>query len=589
MRPFRNEHRLAVSGTTKRARQSRHFQPRVDDLEHRCLLSTAVVEILNQSTYNITANFRWSPSSSWSSFSERPGQGMLFWVSSSGALTPQVLYNSTTASNSQTICTLVQGYGVWNGTGTPPTSAARLYEFMNTSNGVQLYYAPPAPPVAPSFSATAVSGSQVNLSWGGVANVDNYYVDEWMNGAWVQIANLGGGSTSYTVNGLNSGTTYYFTVGAANASGTSWANYQNVTTLTGGGSNEPTTDSGVTYSPVTGSLFGSNGPSYLDVHQGTVGDCWLMASLAEVAARNPQDIINMFAYKGTTSMNGATVGVYSVRFYNNAGAAVYVTVDTELPNGGTYYDHVSNGILWVALAEKAYAEANGAGYVTTGNMGNNSYSALNGGWPSWALQAITGKPASSFVINPSNIASAWKAGQLIVLGTSPNAGDNLIVGDSQGTHAYAMINYNASSGNPFELYNPWGMSSVVGHQVSFKGHMVYDGPFWINSVLIAQDFANQFTGAGTAPLMVCPGMSSQDSIARNPGNSAGPASAHMPAGILVSRQHPTAASATDVDRSVRAFPTRLLAQAERPWKELVRGIGLRSTRTKMSLDLGHLG
>ena len=117
-------------------------------------------------------------------------------------------------------------------------------------------------------------------------------------------------------------------------------------------------------------------------------------------------------------------------------------------------------------------------------MGSDSYAALNGGYPSWALQAITGKSASDFSINPTNIAAAWNAGQLIVLGSSPNAGDNLIVGDSQGTHAYAVVNYNASSSTPFELYNPWGLSSVVGHTSTFNGHQVYDGPFWFGSSLI---------------------------------------------------------------------------------------------------------
>ena len=60
-------------------------------------------------------------------------------------------------------------------------------------------------------------------------------------------------------------------------------------------------------------------PSYLDVEQGAVGDCWLLASLAEVAARDPQDIKNMFAYDGTTLDNGSTVGLYSVRFFSTDG------------------------------------------------------------------------------------------------------------------------------------------------------------------------------------------------------------------------------------------------------------------------------
>ena len=100
-----------------------------------------------------------------------------------------------------------------------------------------------------------------------------------------------------------------------------------------------------------------------------MGDCWLIASLAEVAARDPQDIKNMFTYDGTTVDNGATVGLYSVRFFSSNGTAFDVEVDTELPAAGEYYDFVANGlgtqVLWVALAEKAYAEANSVGFVTT--------------------------------------------------------------------------------------------------------------------------------------------------------------------------------------------------------------------------------
>ena len=195
-----------------------------------------------------------------------------------------------------------------------------------------------------------------------------------------------------------------------------------------------------------------------------------MASLAEVAARDPAEIQGMFTAAGTTVENGTVVSLYSVRFYNSAGSAQYLTVDTELPSGGTYYDQVENGVLWAALAEKAYAQANGASIVTSGNVGSDAYAALNLGQPSWALQAITGKSATSFSVNPSNIAAAWTAGQLIVLGSSSNASDNLIVGDANETHAYAMVGYSASSSTPFELYNPWGISSVVGSTFSWNGH-----------------------------------------------------------------------------------------------------------------------
>jgi hypothetical protein len=250
----------------------------------------------------------------------------------------------------------------------------------------------------------------------------------------------------------------------------------------------------VDYSPAPANtpLFNSGGPSYLDVRQGAVGDCWLEASLAEVAARDPQDIRNMFTYDGTTVDNGATVGLYTVRFFNTNGVAVYVQVDTELPDGGEYYDHVANDLgtqaLWVALAEKAYAEANSLGYVTTGHEGQDSYGALNNGDPAWALQAITGKSASDYSINPTNIAAAWNAGNLIVLWTG-NPPSSYIVG----SHCYAVVGYNASSSQPFELFNPWGTDSSTATPSEPAWAPGYSGTiyglFWENAAFVSQNFA----------------------------------------------------------------------------------------------------
>ena len=220
-----------------------------------------------------------------------------------------------------------------------------------------------------------------------------------------------------------------------------------------------------------------------------MGDCWLMASLAEVAARDPADIRNMFTAAGTTMENGSVVNLYNVRLFNSNGVAGYFTVDTELPGGGSYYDQVTNGVLWVALAEKAYAEANGTNWVATSNEGSDSYDALNGGWPSWALQAITGKSAGDYSLNPTNIAAAWNAGDFIVLCSSSTPTSSNIVGD----HAYAMVNYTASSNMPFEVYNPWGINTAASAGVY--------GLFNANATFLSQNYDVQSFGTGAAGRM----------------------------------------------------------------------------------------
>ncbi len=356
------------------------------------------------------------------------------------------------------------------------------------------------PPAAPTLTATPYSASQINLTWTADFNASTYVVDEWIStrpilrasapdlklpvlglGHWAQIASLGSGATSYQVSGLSVLTTYQFEVIAENAYGSGTSKAVSATTLV----DHPAADTA--YSNVSGTLFGKNGPVYTDVEQGAMGDCWLLASLAEVAARDPQDIRNMFTSDGTAMENGTKVGLYTVRFFDN-GVAKYVVVDTELPSGGTYYDQPQNGVLWVALAEKAYAEANGQGYVTTGNPGSDSYAALNDGWPSWALGAITGKPAGDYAINPSNIVSAWDSGQLVCLCTSTPVSQYIVA-----SHCYALVNYNASSSQPFEVYNPWGITAS-----GYVPEGGYYGLFTANSAFISQNFTTNSFGTGAA-------------------------------------------------------------------------------------------
>jgi hypothetical protein len=282
------------------------------------------------------------------------------------------------------------------------------------------------------------------------------------------------------------------------------------------------------YSPANGTLFGvdaagnSMPPSYLDVRQGGLGDCWLLASLAEVAARAPQDITSMFSYAGTTNVDGYQVSLYNVRFYDSLGVAHTVTVDTELPQGGSSYARPVGGsravngstspVLWVALAEKAYAQANGQGFVSSSNVGSDSYSALNGGWPAWALQAITGNQATwssgiqinsvgnltaaSYTIGPDATASAWNAGDLVVLCTFAPSSPYIVP-----THCYALVNYSPPGydpfnvSTPFELYNPWG-TDANGWAPGNSGTKY--GLFWASAGFLMQNFTSQSFVADSA-------------------------------------------------------------------------------------------
>jgi calpain family cysteine protease len=183
-----------------------------------------------------------------------------------------------------------------------------------------------------------------------------------------------------------------------------------------------------------------------------------------VAARAPGYLQGMFTYDGTAPLNGATVGVWTVRFFHN-GVADYVTVNTALPDGGSYYDSITSlnpdgttsTQLWAALAEKAYAQENESGWIGTSSPGVNSYQALNIGWPSWALQALTGLPTTDIAVTGANVADAWTGGKLIALGTVSSPASSTLVPD----HAYAVVDYDPSSSSPFVLYNPWGLNGLT--------------------------------------------------------------------------------------------------------------------------------
>jgi fibronectin type III domain protein len=88
---------------------------------------------------------------------------------------------------------------------------------------------PPAP-TAPTWHATAVSTSQINLSWNQVPNATSYVIEEFTAKGWSVIASTTG--TSYAVTGLRPNTSYWFDIAALNASGTVWGNPYYATTLT---------------------------------------------------------------------------------------------------------------------------------------------------------------------------------------------------------------------------------------------------------------------------------------------------------------------------------------------------------------------
>ncbi len=211
----------------------------------------------------------------------------------------------------------------------------------------------------------------------------------------------------------------------------------------------PTASSDTIYRRARGSLF-QGGISYRDIDQGNVGDCYLLASLAGTAFRSTSRIRNMF-------INNRD-GTYTVRFYKN-GVADYVTVNRYLPvyrsgsnrnrfyyanrdSGRLYNDNANE--LWVALAEKAYAQINESRWI--GQDNTNTYAGISGGTLA-AISHITGLSNTGYVspFNTSELVRAYNANRITYL--------------SDGGHAYTLVGHNSSKGL-FRVYNPWGRTET---------------------------------------------------------------------------------------------------------------------------------
>jgi hypothetical protein len=262
--------------------------------------------------------------------------------------------------------------------------------------------------------------------------------------------------TEYVVLGSNANGMYQGQILGNLAAGSSTAQLTNLVNKWFLGLDRPTASG--TYRQIAGQLF-VDGPSNTDVRQGQVGDCYLVASLAEAALVDPAIITSMFIVNGD--------GTYTVTFYNY-GQAEYVTVDSFLSTNGSgnlifagrgqHYLDAGNE-LWVALAEKAYVQANQFGWIRPGLPGNgqNAYSAIDGGYIATALGHVSGQTTIAFAsastaANFTTMVNAFDAGELVAFAskstTAPGSG---IVG----AHAYAVVGYDLTA-QTVTLYNPWG-------------------------------------------------------------------------------------------------------------------------------------
>ena len=192
-----------------------------------------------------------------------------------------------------------------------------------------------------SLAATAVSGSQVNLSWAGNAgnaNIVGYTVATSTNNSFTGATYdyvAGAGSTSFSKTGLTSGTTYYFAVKAEGTSDPYDSAFTAFVTATPGTSSVPNPPSGLSASAVSSSRIDL---SWTDNSTNETGFELKRATDSAFT----QNVVWIGNIQGTTYSNvglaASTTYHYKVRAEGTAGKSAYsnaVSATTgSAPTGG---------------------------------------------------------------------------------------------------------------------------------------------------------------------------------------------------------------------------------------------------------------
>jgi hypothetical protein len=198
-----------------------------------------------------------------------------------------------------------------------------------------------------------------------------------------------------------------------------------------------------------------DGPEYNDIRQGSLGDCYFLASLASLADTDPNILRQMIAPMGD--------GTFVVRFYEN-GSPTYIRIDGDLPGSGftTRYAKITpDGESWVALAEKAYAQF---------RTRENSYASLEGGWMDPVYRAVTGQATARYYAAGANM-GVWMADQLAA-GHALSAGtwSNPTAGPVVGLHAYQVKGVEIAADQTYvTVYNPWGFDGAMADSTPSDG------------------------------------------------------------------------------------------------------------------------
>jgi fibronectin type III domain protein/beta-propeller repeat-containing protein len=185
-----------------------------------------------------------------------------------------------------------------------------------------------------SLSATAISGSQINLAWVDNSNNENGFEIERttvLSGPWTKIATTGAGVKSYANTGLSGSITYYYRVRAYKTGGSSFSAYSNTANATTLAS-VPNAPNPLTATAVSASQINlswadnSSNESGFKIERATSsGGPW---SYIATTGTNTTSYWN-------TGLSASTRYYYRARAYNTAGDSAYSNTASATTTNGT--------------------------------------------------------------------------------------------------------------------------------------------------------------------------------------------------------------------------------------------------------------
>ena len=230
-------------------------------------------------------------------------------------------------------------------------------------------------------------------------------------------------------------------------------------------------------------LFLPGEPNIEEIHQGPVGDCYLMSPIAALVNSNPQAIRSMIHPSGD--------GGYDVAFGN--GTTIHVSPLTEADMAVPGLRKSSGHGIWLSVLQKAYSQIKGAqarakhGSTYTDDMTEGEI--LGGGSSAAIINLLTGHQPRNLITRPQAGENAMQATARVsamltrlsdakkVMTTSAGQGEVKPANLPHGGHVQAVLGYDPVK-RIVHVFNPWGNNLTPdGPPGLVNGYVIRDGHY----------------------------------------------------------------------------------------------------------------